>query len=34
MASQIHEVHSMALTDVISSGKFNNLSVEEIISVL
>ena len=24
----------MALTDVISSGKFNNLSVEEIISVL
>ena len=34
MASQIHEVHSMALTDVIASGKLNALSVEEIVSVL
>jgi superfamily II RNA helicase len=34
MANNLHEIHSLAVTDVMYSGEFDNLTVEELVSVL
>ena len=34
MASNIHEIHPLAVTDILKEGCLDNLSVEELVSVL